>query len=100
MYAKKYFIKIGESKICSDFDFFLHTFQMILRKKKTIFVENFFGNSHFLGKIKKKIVLWRLHLQVRDAFGLNPPSQLIIGYHWVVFLNQVRKNVPDHFRGE
>ena len=26
-----------------------------------------------------------------DAFGLNPPSQLVIGNRWVAFLNQVRK---------
>ena len=27
-----------------------------------------------------------------DGFGLNPPSQLIIDYHWLALLNQVRKN--------
>ena len=27
-----------------------------------------------------------------DGFGLNPPSQLVIGYHWLAFLNQIRKN--------
>ena len=26
-----------------------------------------------------------------DAFGLNPPSQLVIGYHWLAFPNQVCK---------
>ena len=34
------------------------------------------------------------------AFGLNPPTQLVIGYHWFAFLNQIRKNlfqVPDQF---
>ena len=24
-----------------------------------------------------------------DAFGLIPPSQLVIGYYWLAFLNQV-----------
>ena len=27
--------------------------------------------------------------QAPDRFGLNPPSQLVIGYHWLAFLNQV-----------
>ena len=31
--------------------------------------------------------------QAPDAFGLNPPSQLVIGNHWLAFLNQVRKNL-------
>ena len=26
-----------------------------------------------------------------DAFGINPPSQLVIAYHWLAFLNQVLK---------
>ena len=29
-----------------------------------------------------------LRPQASDAFGLNPPSQLVIGYHWLTFLNQ------------
>ena len=33
----------------------------------------------------------RLHPQAPDCFGLNPSSQLVIGYHWFSFLNQVRK---------
>ena len=36
-------------------------------------------------------MLWRLHPQAPDCFRLNPPSQLDIGYHWLAFLNQVRK---------
>ena len=31
--------------------------------------------------------------QAPDGFGLNPPSQLVIGYHWLTFLNQVRRNL-------
>ena len=27
-----------------------------------------------------------------DAFGLDPPSQLVLEYHWLAFLNQVHKN--------
>ena len=32
-----------------------------------------------------------------DAFGLNPARQLVIGYHWLAFLNQIFKNlqVPE-----
>ena len=30
--------------------------------------------------------------QAQDVFGLNRPSQLVIGHHWLAFLNQVRKN--------
>ena len=26
------------------------------------------------------------------AFGLNLPSQVVIGYHWLEFLNQIRRN--------
>ena len=36
----------------------------------------------------------RLHPQAPDTFGLNSPSQLIIGFYWLAFLkNQVRKNL-------
>ena len=31
------------------------------------------------------------------AFGLNPPNQLVIGYHWLTFLNQVRNNLCSQF---
>ena len=34
-----------------------------------------------------------LRPQSPDAFGLNPPSQLDLGYHWLAFLNQVRRNL-------
>ena len=30
-----------------------------------------------------------------DAFGLNHPSQLVTGYHWLAFLNQFHKNLPS-----
>ena len=29
--------------------------------------------------------------QAPNAFGLNPPSQLVVGYLWLAFLDQVRK---------
>ena len=31
------------------------------------------------------------HHQTPDKFGFNPPSNLVIGYHWLAFLNQVHK---------
>ena len=33
-----------------------------------------------------------LHPQALVAIGLNPPSQLVIGYHWLSFLKQVCEN--------
>ena len=36
---------------------------------------------------------WGLHPQTPNPFGWNHPSQLVIGYHWLVFLNQVCKNM-------
>ena len=32
-----------------------------------------------------------LRTQAPDAFELNRPGQLVIGYHWLAFLNQVGK---------
>ena len=53
------------------------------------------GTDEFI----KKIMLGVLRPQASDTFGLNPLSQLAIGYHWLAFLNHVRKNlqVPDQF---
>ena len=31
--------------------------------------------------------------QTQDPFELNPHSQLIIWYHWLMFLNQVHKEL-------
>ena len=33
----------------------------------------------------KKIMLEGLRPQAQVAFGLNPPSQLVLRYHWLVF---------------
>ena len=46
----------------------------------------------------KKIYFVRgLRPQAPDAFGLNSPSQLVIGYHWLSLLNrenrQILKNI-------
>ena len=38
--------------------------------------------------------------QAPNDFGLNPHSQLVIGYHWLAFLNQIHKNIfksPIHY---
>ena len=37
-------------------------------------------------------MLGGLRSQASDAFGLHPPSQLVLGYHWLAFLNQICKN--------
>ena len=34
--------------------------------------------------------------QAPAAFGLNPPSQLVIGYHWLTLLNQVHHESKSH----
>ena len=36
---------------------------------------------------------WGHRSQAPNAFGLKPPSQLVIGYHWLAFLSQVKKNL-------
>ena len=33
-----------------------------------------------------------LRPQAPDTFGLNNSGQLFIGYHWLAFMNQYRKN--------
>ena len=60
-----------------------------------------------LNKFRKKYMLGGLgplNPPVRlgfylDAFGLNPLSQLVIGHHWLAYLNEVRKNLksPIHY---
>ena len=40
-----------------------------------------------LDEFRQKIILTGLHPQAPDSSRLNPPSQLIIGYHWLAFLN-------------
>ena len=34
------------------------------------------------------------HPQAPGCFWLKPPRPLVIGYHWITFLNQVPKNLP------
>ena len=38
-------------------------------------------------------MLWGLHTHAPDAFGLNPPSHLVIGYQRLVCLKPVRKQL-------
>ena len=38
-----------------------------------------------------------LRPQALDTFGLNHPCKLVIGYHWLSFLNQVRKTLCPNF---
>ena len=45
-----------------------------------------------LDEFRKEILWGELRLQAPDAYGLNPPNQLVIGIHWLALLNQVRKN--------
>ena len=37
------------------------------------------------------------HSKASDVFGLSPPSQLVIKYQWLVFLNQILEQYKiDH----
>ena len=62
-------------------------------------------NKMFMKTWAKKIMLGRLRppkspsswgasspTMPQTFFELNPHGQLVIGYHWLAFLNQVRKN--------
>ena len=52
------------------------------------------GKSTLQKKYFNKVfVLCGLRPQGPNAFGLNTSSQLVIGYHWLVFLNLSRKNI-------
>ena len=48
-------------------------------------------NNFHQNQSKNKIMLGELRPQALDTFELNHPSQLVIGYHRLVFLNQVNK---------
>ena len=50
-------------------------------------------NPRFVWGFTLHIPHWGLRFQASNNFGLNPTSQLVIGYHWLAFLNQVRKNL-------
>ena len=47
-----------------------------------------YAKKNHQNQSRKKIILGGLSPQAPDAFGLNLPSQLVIGYHWLAF--------PDH----
>ena len=65
---------------------FLHTFQ-------GLFLFNDVQGKKMHQNRSKKNMLGGLRPQAPDAFGLNPPGQLVIGYHWLAFLNQVLKQL-------
>ena len=69
-------------------------------KKLNIFfsLKKFYQNrsKFFLGKISSIYFFvlrgWRCKQEL-DAFELNLHSQLVIGYHWLTFLNQLCRNL-------
>ena len=73
------------------------------RSETNYLVLEFFSSSKFVVNwgLKRfppgswKLVGWSAAWGVcpltSDIFELNPPSQLVIGYHWLVFLKQVQK---------
>ena len=70
---------------------FLQTFQMILR----IFC--FLSTKIIFGGKKRRFVPQKLRPQAPDAFGLNYPSQLVIGYHWLVLNVNVNHRLNGDF---
>ena len=57
------------------------------KKKKFI---QFSTKNYFIIKNKQNRIK-NIRPQASAVFGLHPPSQLVIGYHWLAFLSQVRK---------
>ena len=48
-------------------------------------------NVFFLMELQEIVIPPGAPPQIPDCFGLNPPSQLVIGYQRLAFLNQQRK---------
>ena len=46
-----------------------------------------------LEEIRHFFMLGVLRPQALNTFGLNPTIELVIGFHWLPFLNQVRKKI-------
>ena len=70
-------------------NFFFHKKNVLIIGLKNVFWKNKF-NIFF--------VLEGLHPLGPDAFEFNSPSQLVIGYHWLAFLDQVRKIFANFLR--
>jgi len=68
------FLRYG--RFCTEILTFFYIQKFCVYKKPPIFV----------GDLAPHI-----HPQSPNAFGLNPLSQLVFGYHWLAFLNQVLK---------
>ena len=57
-----------------------------------------YSQFFLLGRLrlpKPPVFVRELRPQAPNAFGLNRPSQLILGYHWLAFLNQVWNNLSS-----
>ena len=48
-------------------------------------------------KSSKNILCYEALPQAPDAFGLNSPSQLVIGYHWLALTKSENKNSKNRF---
>ena len=93
--SETYAKKIENKNVCSDFA--EHLFASVSddsKKKSFIHVFRKFGkkSSTFC------FVFGGLRTQAPDVFGLNLPSQLVIGYHWLAILNQLHKNQVPNFQ--
>ena len=62
---------------------------MILRIKKIVEEKNFERKNIW----EKRFMSRWLRPQAPYPFGLNNPSDLVIGYPWLAFLNHVHKNL-------
>ena len=66
--------------------------RFLMKRMKNQFSEfNFLRYGRFCTDIQKFFYVRGLRPQAPNGFGLNPTSQLVIGYHYLAFLNQVLK---------
>ena len=78
----------------------LKSWWFLKKKNQNNFRHFFFHKKNVLKILGEKIDIFFCVRSVwaTDASGLNPPTQLVIGYHWLAFLNQVRKNLSEFFK--
>ena len=75
------------SKICRKFfwQFIFHKIYFYQNLSKNFFEEKV-HKFDWENKFKPHAFQRELRPDAPDDFGLNPPSQLVIGYHWLVIL--------------
>ena len=87
-----FFCAIFSFCVMVDFVFYLLSAFRTYMNSKNIFVRGLSPpKPSFRGQLHPHTPLQGLRPQGPDRFGLNPPSQLIIRYHWLAVLDQVRR---------